>query len=888
MIYIPNGCYTINDFNFQGVTLEGQAHNRANNNGAGSVTLKGSIAGADVIKVPDPTTVATGHWNRNWAMRHLTIQPLPGTTETHPHRWPGRWIDDVGTTNGSTIITSGNAVWGCGDVGQAINIGGVGASVTTTTLASAITTTTQNTITLSTGYVVGTWPAVFTYFQIDSEIVMALVSGITGGTTTFTVYRGQANTTAATHLNGATVTVMGNLVTTIASVVPCWSTNPTVNVAAAASVSLSKAHTYISIHNLDTVTTIGGCGIAFDNLDGNSANNITGGLVTASLYSIMDDVSVTPQAASNNTCGMFTQGQPFWYGIHVTNFNTNITIFGIVQGSPEINSFSSSAGDYEVWEDMKINATYPWIMYNGAKGIARQWEVSSQYGPAWLQYGNAAFDDNDTWTIDHVIENTGTNGIGKRINGKSFNISNSTFSNGASSNSYIDCWQCVFHGAANNEMVSGTGVAYLSGANNFDRNGVYNGGGIVDVGAGNDINAPIAPAVFSFYGRYTKAPSPCYKRVRWYGGLGTDSLFDGQGDSFYNRDDLVLCPQDFEVNGILPNFPTPNTYAASFQSDPTSVSGAYWVFTNGQLIQQFNLWNGNLNQPVANAQAKLLITNLPVPTVATIPAGKVTVKYDYYCPSGTNSGQFKVGVIALSSTALKLVSVTAGGSGYQVGDLITVSGGTGGVLQVTGVSTGAVTSILIVTGGSGYTVASGVATTGGSGTGFTANVTGLAGASFQTVTTDTFSSCSTSWQTRSVTADLTPYGGSFNVGFQDGSTTVRIGLISIVPWPTSLSVNGPVNSLTLNSSASQTVVSCATSGTATFSQPLAGLSDKKVVIHLAACNGAAAYTFPTAYANTPGIFASSTVATTLVTSLSTTAATVTGTTSTGTIVLEDY
>jgi hypothetical protein len=91
-----------------------------------------------------------------------------------------------------------------------------------------------------------------------------------------------------------------------------------------------------------------------------------------------------------------------------------------------------------------------------------------------------------------------------------------------------------------------------------------------------------------------------------------------------------------------------------------------------------------------------------------------------------------------------------------------------------------------------------------------------------------------------------------------------------------------------NSTAVQTTVTCATSGNAVFSQPEGGSSDKKVLIHLAACNGAASYTFPTPYTNTPGIFASSTVASSLVTSLTTTAVTVTGSTSTGTILLEDY
>lgn len=86
----------------------------------------------------------------------------------------------------------------------------------------------------------------------------------------------------------------------------------------------------------------------------------------------------------------------------------------------------------------------------------------------------------------------------------------------------------------------------------------------------------------------------------------------------------------------------------------------------------------------------------------------------------------------------------------------------------------------------------------------------------------------------------------------------------------------------------QTTVSCATSGTAVFSQPEQGASNKRVVIHFAACLGAASYTYPTAFTNTPGVFVSGALLTSLVSSVSNAAVTVTGTTTTGTIVLEDY
>jgi hypothetical protein len=116
---------------------------------------------------------------------------------------------------------------------------------------------------------------------------------------------------------------------------------------------------------------------------------------------------------------------------------------------------------------------------------------------------------------------------------------------------------------------------------------------------------------------------------------------------------------------------------------------------------------------------------------------------------------------------------------------------------------------------------------------------------------------------------------------------------SCTPWlPTgSTAVTSPayeVSAPSLSLFAQQTTVNCATSGTATFSQPEVGPSDKKVVIHLAACNGAASYTYPTAFTNTPSVYASNNVAAAIATAVSTTAVTVTGAPSTGSLVLEDY
>src|SRR5262245_27056516 len=69
--------------------------------------------------------------------------------------------------------------------------------------------------------------------------------------------------------------------------------------------------------------------------------------------------------------------------------------------------------------------------------------------------------------------------------------------------------------------------------------------------------------------------------------------------------------------------------------------------------------------------------------------------------------------------------ITAGGTGYAVGDVISIGGaGTGGKVQVVTAASGVITAFTVVASGTSYVVASGVATTAltGSGTGFTINI----------------------------------------------------------------------------------------------------------------------------------------------------------------------
>jgi len=95
----------------------------------------------------------------------------------------------------------------------------------------------------------------------------------------------------------------------------------------------------------------------------------------------------------------------------------------------------------------------------------------------------------------------------------------------------------------------------------------------------------------------------------------------------------------------------------------------------------------------------------------------------HYIDMGINSSGY-VGTSAATGI-IKTISVTAGGTGYTVGDLLTISTGDGTAnASVVTAPAGVVATVLLNENGSGYTTGT-KSTTGGTGTGCTINVVSL-------------------------------------------------------------------------------------------------------------------------------------------------------------------
>jgi len=136
------------------------------------------------------------------------------------------------------------------------------------------------------------------------------------------------------------------------------------------------------------------------------------------------------------------------------------------------------------------------------------------------------------------------------------------------------------------------------------------------------------------------------------------------------------------------------------------------------------------------------------------------------------------GIISINTTP------TAGGTGYTVGDLLTLGGGTNGRVRVETINplNGAVLSISLYSGGSGYTVTSGIATTPltAGGSGCTVQVTS---------TTGTIGVITTAYSHDLVLGDTITFKGATEAAWNTTYTVTGIQSLTVVEVQTTATAN---------------------------------------------------------------------------------------------------
>ena len=384
-IYFPNapgGCYKTSKLLWYGESLLGPAPGQSGiSSGKGGVILQG-MPGQDILGPPDPTTTKYTFYYP-WSISNIVFKVDDSIAPSFPHRWPGKWVDDVSMSSGSAVISSARASFTCGDVGQAIFVTGAGS----------------------------------------------------GGS---------------------------NLSTTIASVSPCWSfENPanngwqTVTLAAAAAMSVNNAHTYISVGNLPVTAHIGNAAIAFDDLDGNSADWVNTSGTTSNYGAELWNVTIASVSGTtlgqNSSAAIYTQGVWGPYKMDARNVDANRLVYGVVQATSELNAYyGEAAQDYENWDHMGFDLTeYPWISYDGGENKLEHWELTTGFGPQILQEGFQYEGGAGGWDIQVPEFENNSGAIGWQITGNGHTGHQLHFSEGGTQAVYIEttnfrCLNCYF------------------------------------------------------------------------------------------------------------------------------------------------------------------------------------------------------------------------------------------------------------------------------------------------------------------------------------------------------------------------------------------------------------------------------------------------------------
>jgi hypothetical protein len=117
-------------------------------------------------------------------------------------------------------------------------------------------------------------------------------------------------------------------------------------------------------------------------------------------------------------------------------------------------------------------------------------------------------------------------------------------------------------------------------------------------------------------------------------------------------------------------------------------------------------------------------TNEQFPSSGTFE--EVEVRLSSALSSHTNTG-YELNMRVVPATAISTFTISAGGTGYTVGDVLKVQSGRSATLTVSTVSSGVITAATLSNPGNGYSVTSNIVLVGGTGKGAKANVTAVTG-----------------------------------------------------------------------------------------------------------------------------------------------------------------
>jgi hypothetical protein len=406
----------------------------------------------------------------------------------------------------------------------------------------------------------------------------------------------------------------------------------------------SSSAAYVSLMSMPLTARIGNCALAYDDTTASGA----GGPWGANFENMQ--IVTTSGNEQNDTCAFFfqgTAGQP--YQSHWSNLFSR-TEWGIVavgadNASAGTSGSNGALGDTNTFSDWFLEATYPWITYDGGWIYWHGGQIAgATFGPQILNEGFPGNEFNaGYWNVDRIEFEQGSPPIpngGWRVSGTNMTVSKSTIgSAGNTVPTQWDAWasKCDSCDAGNTVNIAGSlnrQIEFSDGADHVTVN---------DTGFGNlcslgrDFNATEQPSLY-------RACSAVNSRQQLAFAHTPDFVANGNELSPYNnQSDLWVWPQDLNNAGGA---------APPVVADSTSETGTHMAIPSGDDIGFSIVNNSTLVIGSSNSGPNLPATKVHVCWKAKAESGSGAVIFSLLIlPGGTSLGSVTPSLTTSYSTS---------------------------------------------------------------------------------------------------------------------------------------------------------------------------------------------------------------------------------------------